>query len=271
MKNRPYSKNKSLAIFFLLTFIFTLPAYILIGLAAKSVILSPEIAPAFIPLSSLAPISAALFLAFKKNGGAGAKELLKRSFDYRRIANKDWYVPTLFLAPFLVILALGISVLMGLPLIDVLFPIVAAPVMFFLFFVGSLGEEVGWMGYAFEPMQNKWNAFKAALLLGLIIALWHVPFYYFIIADPIMFTAQLLFPFLLRMLLVWIFNNTGKSVFAVILFHTMNNVASFGLPVNTIILNLVYAIAVITVTFLWGSETMANFRWDKANNKVREN
>jgi hypothetical protein len=51
----------------------------------------------------------------------------------------------------------------------------------------------------------------------------------------------------------------------------MNNMASFGLPVNTIILNLVYAIAVITVTFLWGSETMAKFRWKKANNKVREN
>jgi hypothetical protein len=62
------------------------------------------------------------------------------------------------------------------------------------------------MGYAYEPMQDKWNAFKAALLLGLILALWHVPFYYFIITDPVMLIAQLLFPFLLRILLVWIFN-----------------------------------------------------------------
>ena len=38
------------------------------------------------------------------------------------------------------------------------------------------------MGYAFEPMRDKWNAFKAALLLGVIWALWHVPLYYFLIA-----------------------------------------------------------------------------------------
>jgi len=154
---------------------------------------------------------------------------------------------------------------MGLPLVDALFPVVAAPLMFLLFFGGALGENVGWMGYAFEPMQDQWNAFKAALLLGLIVALWHVPLYYFLIADSVMLTANLLLPLLLRMLLVWIFNNTGKSLFAAILFHTMNNVAFAVLPVNTIISSLIYTIAVIIVTFLWGPETMAEFRWKKTD------
>ena len=110
------------------------------------------------------------------------------------------------------------------------------------------------------PLQDRWSAFKSALLLGVIVAVWHIPLYYFLIPDPLVFTAQLLFPIVLRMLLVWIFNNTGKSVFATILFHTMNNVAFAVLPVNTIISTLVYATAVLIVTLLWGTETMANFK-----------
>ena len=88
MENTPPSKNKSLIIFFLLTFIFTLPAYILVGLAAKNIILSPEMAFFFVPLAALAPIGAASLLTFKENGGDGVKELLKRSFDYKRVAKK---------------------------------------------------------------------------------------------------------------------------------------------------------------------------------------
>ena len=148
-------------------------------------------------------------------------------------------------------------------MVDALFPVVAAPLMFLLFFGGALGEEVGWMGYAIEPMQDRWSAYKSALLLGVIVAVWHIPLYYFLIPDQLVLTAQLLFPIVLRMLLVWIFNNTGKSVFATILFHTMNNVAFAVLPVNTIISTFVYATAVLVVTLLWGSEMLANFRWKR--------
>jgi hypothetical protein len=64
MKTNARSTNKSLIRFFLLTFIFTLPTYALVGLAANNRILSPEMAFAFIPLSTLAPIGTALLLVF---------------------------------------------------------------------------------------------------------------------------------------------------------------------------------------------------------------
>lgn len=263
MKDITYSENRHLKAFFVLTFILALPAYILVGLTSRNILLSPEMAYAFVPLSALAPIGAALILTLKESGWGGVKRLLKRSFDHKRITNKGWYLPTLFLAPFLVLSALGIALLLGLPLVDALFPVVAAPVVFFLFFGGALGEEVGWMGYAYEPMMARWNAFTAALLLGLIIALWHVPLYYFLIADPVTLTATLFLPVVLRILLVWIFNNTGQSVFATILFHAMNNVAFAVLPVNAVVSTLTYTVAVIVVTILWGPETMAKFRWKK--------
>lgn len=266
MKNNTSSKTNPLVTFFLLTFIFTLPAYILIGLASKSIILSPEMAFSFVPLSAFAPIGAALLLTFKENGRNGVKKLFGRAFDHKRITRKIWYLPIFFLPPFLVILALGVTILLGLPLVDALFPVWAAPLVFLLFFGGALGEEVGWMGYAFEPMQERWHTFKAALLLGLIWALWHVPMYVFLIDDPAMLTAQLLFPLAIRILIVWIFNNTGKSLFAAILFHTMYNVAYGVFATNTVVATLFAIITAVVVTFLWGSKSMAKFRWKELTN-----
>ncbi len=121
------------------------------------------------------------------------------------------------------------------------------------------------MGYAFEPMQEKWNAFKAALVLGLIWALWHIPIFIFLIVDPVLIGAQALILVAIRFLLVWLFNNTGKSVFAVILCHAIYNVVISLLPVNLIITSLFLLITAVIVTFLWGPETMAKFRWKKGD------
>lgn len=260
MNNNTASKNKSITIYFLLIFIFALPIYILVGLASKNIIFSSDIAFAFVPLSTLIPISAALILTFKESGWVGAKTLLGRAFDYKRITKKTWLVPTLFLLPFLYLLALGAAILLEQPLVDAPFPAVALPVVIAIFFIMALGENAGWMGYAFEPMEDRWGTFKAALLLGLIIALWHVPVFIFLIADPLLIAAQVLSLIALRFLMVWLFNNNGKSVFIVILFHTTYNVTISMLPVNIVISSLFLLITALLVTFLWGSETLANFR-----------
>ena len=270
MENATATKNRSLIIFFLLTFILALPVYILVGLSANNIIFSSEIAFAFVPLATLIPISAALILTYRESGWVGAKKLLKRSSDYKRVTKKIWYVPTVFLLPFLLILALGATILLGQPLVDAPFPAVALPVMFMLFFIMALCEQVGWMGYAFEPMQDKWNAFKAALLLGVIWALWHVPIYIFIITDPLLITAQVISLVAIRFLMVWLFDNTGKSVFVVILFHAVYNTTIGVLPVNLVISSLFLLITAIIVIFLWGPETMAKFRWEKGDNLVSE-
>ena len=136
--------TRNITAFFVLTFSFTLPTYILVALASNNIVFPPDMAFAFIPLTALAPIGAALILTYKENGwdGAnelyGAKKLLGRSFDLKRIANKIWYVPTLFLLPFLFILALGVMVLIGQPIPAAQFPVVALPVLFLAFFIMAL-------------------------------------------------------------------------------------------------------------------------------------
>lgn len=70
------------------------------------------------------------------------------------------------------LIALGLLVLLGKAIPPAMVPLMALPVVFLLFFIMAAGEEVGWMGYTFEPMQEKWNTLIASLVLGLIWAAW---------------------------------------------------------------------------------------------------
>ncbi|MFC1966740.1 CPBP family intramembrane glutamic endopeptidase [Chloroflexota bacterium] len=268
--NDSTSKSKFPFAFFLLTFLFAIPSYTLVALASNNIVFTPEMAFPFILLAAPVPIAAALILTFKENGLDGTKKLLGRAFDFKRIVRKIWYAPTFFLVPFVFILALGLMVLIGKPIPAAQFPVVALPVLILVFFIMALGEEVGWMGYAFEPMQDQGNASKATLVLGLIWATWHVPFYIFMRFDPVFIVAQVLILLGLRFLLVWIFNNTGESVFAAISFHAVYNVTNGVLPnyqvsapLGVVVTCSFVLIAAIVVTILWGPKTLAQFTLGK--------
>ncbi len=256
-------KNKSLTNFFLLAFIFALPSYILISMAANGILFSPGDINSFVPLATLAPIGAAAIVTFKESGLRGTKALLGRVFDFKRVNDKRWYLPTLLLMPLLLAVAYPINILLRQPITEPLFPVTAVPVMIPLIFVGSLGEEVGWMGYAIEPLQSHRQSAKAAALLGVIWALWHIPLYIYTIIDPVVIVAQIISLIALRIIIVWLFNNTGKSVFLTILFHAAYNVAMFFFPVNIVTTSLLTIITALGITYLWGPNTLAGFSWRK--------
>jgi len=264
-------KSKFPLAFFVLTFLLSIPIYTLFILAENNIVFTKDIGPLFIALITPVPIGAALILTIKESGLDGAKKLLRRAFDLKRIVRKIWYAPILLLPPFLFLLALGLIVIIGEPIPDTMFTIMALPVVLLAFFVLALGEEVGWMGYAFEPIQDQWNAFKATLVLGLIWAIWHVPFLVFVMPDPVSMIAQVLCLLGLRFLLAWIFNNTGKSVFATILLHAVFNATNAVLlnyqvstTLGVVITCSFFLIAAIVVTILWGPKTLAQFRhWKK--------
>ena len=264
MENTTATTNsiKNITTFFGLVLIISLPFYFLASLVPG------EMAMFLLLTLAIAPISAALILVFRENGVDGAKRLLKRSFDFERITNKIWYIPIFFLIPVLFLLALGLMVFMGAPLPDPIAPILAAPVAFLAFFLFALFEEVGWMGYAFDPMQERWHALIASLILGIIWAAWHIPLYIFAGLDPLWIAGQLISLIGIRTLIVWIYNNTGKSVFAVIIFHAVYNVCtimitSFYTSLGHLLTSIFIIITAVIVVFLWGPETLAQYRLRK--------
>ena len=156
------SRSRSPLKFFLFVFALSVPFWL--AAAFTTLQLLPGL-----PVSSLmffCPVTAALIFVYRENKTAGMAELLKRSFDYKRIRAKVWYAPIVFLRPGVMVLSYGLMRLMGAPLPTPQFALLAALAMFFAFFIAALGEELGWSGYAIDPMQDRWGALGPALSWG---------------------------------------------------------------------------------------------------------
>jgi uncharacterized protein len=101
--------------------------------------------------------------------------------------------------------------------------------MLFGFFIAGLCEELGWSGYAIDPLQARWGALGAGLLMGLVWAAWHwVPLVQ-AHRSATWIGWWSLYTVALRVVIVWLYNNTGKSVFAASLFHAFSNVSGITL------------------------------------------
>ena|SRR5687768_8782773 len=97
---------------------------------------------------------AALILVYSEEGRGGVRRLLRRIFDQRRIRKRIWYWPIIFLMPVIFLLTYLVMRLMGLPLPnEPYFPFLLLPLLFVLFFILAIGEEVGWTGYVTDPLQ----------------------------------------------------------------------------------------------------------------------
>jgi membrane protease YdiL (CAAX protease family) len=215
-----------------------------------------------LPVSSLmtfCPLLAALVLLHTEKNGEAARGLLRRILDYRRIEAKAWYAPVILLMPGVVVLAYGLK---SLPFPSLQAPIPGVPLLFLGFLVAAAGEEVGWTGYAIHRMQFRLGALQASVLLGLVWAAWHVIPFVQAGRPPAWIAWQCLCLIASRVLITWIYNNTGKSLFAAILFHAFINVASvlfpeMGLPYDPRLTSLIAAGAAAAVAIVWGPHTLA--------------
>jgi membrane protease YdiL (CAAX protease family) len=252
MENSNDIKTKSMTRFFGLTILFTLPAYTLIALSGMNIILSPEMAISFIPLSVLAPLGASCYLTYKRSGWKAVKKLLGRSFDYKRIKQGKKYLLALLLMPILFLIAWGADDLFELKMMPASVPMIVFIIPFIAFFFAGLSEEIGWMGYAFGPMEQKNGTFKATLILGLFWALWHLPMYAFTYPNAGFLVAQLFAVVMLRFITVWFFKRTNHSVFVAIVLHAIYNVCIVIFPFSFILIAVgftIFALLIMTQMF----------------------
>jgi membrane protease YdiL (CAAX protease family) len=178
-------------------------------------------------LQSFSPTISAVLVAGLLGGLPEIKDLLSGFTRWR--TGLRWYLAALgfLLGPLAVAV---IYFALGNPPAG-LAPGVTASILGISFFrtliSGPLGEETGWRGFALPRLQEKFSAFTASVLLGLIWAFWHVPFY----LDPVQRAKHI--PFLifividvaLALLFTWIYNNTGGSLVATVLAHFSFNLA----------------------------------------------
>ena len=253
--------SSTLAKFFALLFAFSIPFFVLGGVTDLQLMPGLSVSA----LAAFAPVVAALVLVYLDGGTAGVLALLKRSFDYKRIQDQRWLMPVLFLMPAVSLAVYGLMRWMDTPLPAAQFELLPALLMFIGFFVGALGEELGWSGYALDPMQARWGALGASVLLGLVGILWHLTPLLVMGRSPTWVAWWCLYALAFRILTVWLYNNTGSSVFAATLFHAILNTAYMLFPVygshfDMRLAGLVMAGAALLVIACWGPKTLTGYK-----------
>jgi len=265
-------KNRSLLNFVLLLFALSIPPLV-IG-AIYDVQLFPGFKLFQLPLAM--PAVAALILIYRESGRVGIAALLKRTYDFRRIESKIWYLPILLIYPSISFLDYLIHRISGtsFPTLHFSLPIfLGYSTVFFL----TYWEELGLTGYAIDRLQQRYSALTTGILLGLIQAGYHIPS--FIISGY--YSAEWIFWHALyiiagRILFTWVYNNSGKSLFSMALMHStfglfwilfpatgnLQKASSYYDPRIAAFIAIAY---VVLVTFLWGSKTLAQYRFARSS------
>jgi uncharacterized protein len=251
--------------FFGLVLILSLPFYAL-GVARNSLPFAPAL-----PLSALmaiVPMIAALGLIFRQRGLVAATTLFKSAFDFTRIRNVWWVLVSLSIMPIAFMLTCGIIWLSGttLPALHLL-PLSAILPTFALFFLGAVTEEIGWQGYAFPRLNQRHSALTAAVIVGVVWALWHVMPFALMGHSASWIFWQGAGMVLMRILIVWLVVNAGQSLLLAVLFHMMSNSVwgmfqDYGPWYDPMVMCLFLLIPVIGAVAIWGPTTLGRFRHD---------
>lgn len=161
------------------------------------------------------------------DGRGGVKRLfidpMMHQFELR------WLLIALLVFPGIAVLAVGLHSLAGGPSLALrtsqLFPQLVVILMI------SLGEEFGWRGYLLPKLQEKYNALKASLILGIIWSLWHWPGSLIGVGTPqnMPFIVFMAWVVTATIVITWVYNNTGNLLMAVVM-HSMANITFNYLP-----------------------------------------
>ncbi len=155
------------------------------------------------------------------DGKAGVRELLSRAGRWR--VHPIWYVVSLLFIPATVAIAVLIRGLLGANLaqLDILGQLAfALPIAL----LAAVMEEFGWRGFMLPKLLKDSSALRAALIVGLVWALWHAPINYMGLskygwdAVPILFALAVL-PIVQTIPMVWIHNSAKRSMLMMVLAH----------------------------------------------------
>lgn len=218
------------------------------------------------------PMITGIAFTYLTRDRAGRHDYWKRLVDFKRIPGK-WYLVIFLFVPILNILAALIDLLAGGKgatwgeaarnvLSD---PLSLIPSILFASLIPFI-EELGWRGYALDRFQEKKSALVSSLILGIAWSLWHLPLFFVqgsyqasLGVGTLAFWLFVVGIVPLNILFTWIYNNTGRSILAVILFHSMVNFTGELITLtertDTISIAL-WFVAAIGVTLIWGARTL---------------
>jgi membrane protease YdiL (CAAX protease family) len=162
-------------------------------------------------------------------GRAGVRDLVRRCLRWR--VGIGWYLLAL-LGPLVLTFLLAVG-LAGTPPLNAVTEnwatllTVSLPSLAFAFVLSNYAEEVGWTGFLFNRVQGRYRPLKAAAIVSVPFALGHIPGFIIetgSLLDGLVVLGVLFIPQLAsRVIVAWFYNNTGRSLVIVGLFHAAYN------------------------------------------------
>ncbi len=178
------------------------------------------------PVFSFAPFLTALVVLAVTHGKSGVGGLLRRMVRWR--VGLGWYAVALLLPAGLALTATVLNVLLGARTPSAadlggwtgLLPGFAIALL--IPGLGGAWEEPGWRGFALPRLQAGRSALFAALILGILIAGWHLPL---MVVGEVHWSDIVL---IMGAVIVfnWVFNNANGSVLIIMMMHASNNAVS---------------------------------------------
>ena len=220
-------KQNPVPAFFVLTFVIAWSIWLPLGIVApENVFLSL--------LGAWAPTVSAIILTGLSEGRNGVKGFLRKILRWR--VDFRWYLVVLFGIAMIAYLAIGVGTLFGVPVPEITLPagiphdvlLGALPMIFLIniFLGGPLAEDIGWRGYILPKMRERMTALNASLIIGVVWAFWHLPYFIFpawrsaIGNVPFFWFALLTTSW--SVLFAWVYVNT-ESILMPVLFHAAIN------------------------------------------------
>lgn len=223
-------------------------------------------------LGVMGPMVTGIGFTYLTRDKEGRRDYWKRVISFKRIPAR-WYLVIFLFVPVLNILAVLLDVLTGgsgatwgeAALNLVSNPLSIIPSILFASLIPFI-EELGWRGYVLDRLQEKRSALVSSLILGVVWSLWHLPLFFVqgsyqagLGVGTLAFWLFFIGIVPLSLVFTWIYNNTGRSTLAVILFHSMVNLTGELIALteraDTYSIVLWY-VAAIGITAIWGAKTL---------------
>ena len=167
------------------------------------------------------PFLAAITVASLTRGKAGLKDWLRRCLRWR--VGLKWYAAALAVPVAIGLATVSLNILLGaqVPTAAQLGPWYSLFLLFPIALIDApLGEDSGWRGYALPRFPAGRSRFANTIILGVLLAGWHLPL---AVAGGALATPFLIATFASAVVTNWVYYNSRESALLAILYHTAAN------------------------------------------------
>ncbi len=227
--------------YFVVTFLAT---YVLWFFGAWASFHAPDVYMPLMLSGLVAPLVVSWAMVLASGDPALRREHVDRLYNLKRVAPSN--LPVFFLVmPVAVLISIGLSVAVGgspdqFALAEGFsFSTGAVPVLVVLLLAAAF-EELGWRGYAFDSLEDRFGFARASLLFGVLWSAWHLPlifvkdsYQYDILRENVWYAVNFFAGIIpMGVIISWICRKNGRSVAATIVFHFVVNMSQEALAMT---------------------------------------